>query len=233
VLPRSLALAALVVGVAGDALAQARQGAVDITVDLSSEAAAHVEERYVLAASASPISLRVLTRPCATITNLRIELAGSGLAMTESREGPWISYRTDRDTIARRADPLPLAVQYDVRPGESGAIPLVHLASAITGTGSTRTGPVKVVVRAPDAAHTVDFPHMFRQAPNEWSATFVAVPSFVEVAGPRPAPCNEVVEKRGDNGGLVWRFAVLAGIMAAWVPLYLTWARRSGQGEQA
>jgi hypothetical protein len=153
--------------------------------------------------------------------------------MTESREGPWISYWIDRDTIARGADSLSLAVQYDVRLGESGAIPLVHLASAIAGTGSTRTGPVKVVVRAPGAAHTVDFPHMTRQAPNEWSATFVAVPSFVEVAGPRPAPCNEVVEKRGDNGGLVWRFAVLAGIMAAWVPLYLTWARRSGQGEQA
>jgi hypothetical protein len=77
---------------------------------------------------------------------------------------------------------------------------------------------------------------MTRQAPNEWSARFVAVPSFVEVAGihaARATPCGEGAGERGDNGGLVWRFVVLAGIMAAWVPLYLTWARRSDQGENS
>jgi hypothetical protein len=72
---------------------------------------------------------------------------------------------------------------------------------------------------------------MTRQAPNEWSAHFVAVPSFVEVAGLRATPCDEGVGERGDNGGLVWRFVVLAGIMVAWVPLYLAWARRSQEGE--
>jgi hypothetical protein len=201
---------------------------VDITVDVTSDAA-HVEERYLLAPSPAPIALRSLTRRCATIANLRIEQAGSVLPVTESRDGPWITFR---DTSAAHSDSVRLLVRYDVRgSGANAVIPLVHLTSAVTGTGSARTGPVKVVVRIPDAGSQVSFPHMTRQSPNEWSARFVAVPSFVEVTGLRATPCDEGVRERGDNGGLVWRFVVLAGIMVAWVPLYLAWARRSQEGE--
>ena len=226
-LPRWVAFAAWVSGVAGDALAQSRQGTVDITVDVRPNAA-HVEERYLLAPSASPISLRVLTRPCATIRNLAVEQAGSVLSVTESRAGPWIMFR---DTIASPDDSVQLLVRYDVRPAGAGVIPLVHLASALTGNGSTRTGPVKVLVRVSDAAARVTLPHMTRQAPNELAARFVAVPSFVEIAGLRAAPCDEGVGKGGDNGGLVWRFFLLVGIMITWVPLYLAWARRSKERE--
>jgi hypothetical protein len=90
---------------------------------------------------------------------------------------------------------------------------------------------VKVDVRVSDTATQVSFPHMTRRAPNEWSARFVAVPSFVEINGPRTTPCDERAGERGDDGGLVWRFALLVGIMIAWVPLYLAWARRSQLGE--
>ena len=79
----------------------------------------------------------------------------------------------------------------------------------------------------------VSFPHMTRQAPNEWSARFVAVPSFIEIAGLRAAPCDEGVGEGGDNGGLVWRFFLLVGIMITWVPLYLAWARRSAEREHS
>ena len=226
-LPRWVAFAALVIGVAGDALAQSRQGTVDITVDVMPNAT-HVEERYLLAPSPSPIALRVLTRPCATIGNLALEQAGSVLSVTESRAGPWITFR---DTIAGQDDSLRLFVRYDVRPAGAGVIPLVHLATAVTGNSSTRTGPVKVFVRVSDAMARVSFPHMTRQAPNEWSARFVAVPSFVEIAGLRAAPCDEGGGEGGDNGGLVWRFFLLVGIMITWVPLYLAWARRSRERE--
>ena len=158
------------------------------------------------------------------IANLRVERDESVLSLTESRDGPWITFR---DTLAARDDSLRLVVRYDVRLAGTTVIPLVHLASAVTGTGSARTGPVKVVVRVPDAGSQVSFPHMTRHAPDEWAARFVAVPSFVEVAGLRAVPCDEGAGGRGDNGGLVWRFFLLAGIMAAWVPLYLTWARLS------
>jgi len=221
-------LAALAIGVAGDALAQSQQGTVGITVEVMSDAA-HVEERYVLASSTSPIALRVLTRPCATIENLALEQAGSVMSVTESRAGPWITFH---GTIAAQDDSLRLFVRYDVRPAGTGIIPLVHMATAVTGTGSTRTGPVKVVVKVPDPGSQVSFPHMTRQAPNEWSARFVAVPSFVEIAGLRAAPCDQGAGKGGDDGGLVWRFFVLVGIMITWVPLYLAWARRSTERER-
>jgi hypothetical protein len=229
VLPRWVTFAALVTGVAGDALAgvQSRQGTVDITVDVRPDAA-HVEERYLLASSASPIALRVLTRPCATIENLALEQAGVVLAVKDSREGPWITFQ---GTIAAQGDSLRLFVRYDVRPAGTGVIPLVHLATAVTGNRSTRTGPVTVDVRVSDAAPRVSFPHMTRHAPNEWSARFVAVPSFVEIAGLRAAPCDKGGGEGGDNGGLVWRFFLLVGIMMTWVPLYLVWARRSKERE--
>ena len=225
-LPHWLAFAA-VLAVASGAGAQSQQGTVDITVDVGPNAV-HVEERYLLAPSATPISLRVLTRPCATIENLALEQAGAVLPVTESRHGPWTTFH---GTIAARDDSIRLVVRYDVRPAATGVIPLVHLATALTGTGSTRGGPVRVDVRVSDAMGRVSFPHMTHQAPNEWSARFVAVPSFVEVAGLRATPCDEGVGARGDDGGLVWRFVVLAGIMIAWVPLYLTWARRSTERE--
>lgn len=226
-LPRWVAFAALVIGVAGVARAQSRQGTVDITVEVMSDAA-HVEERYLLAPSPSPIALRVLTRPCATIENLVLEQAGAVLAVKESRDGPWITFH---GTIAARDDSLRLFVRYDVGPAERGVIPLVHPTTAVTGNSSTRTGPVLVDVRVSDAMARVSFPYMTRQAPNEWSARFVAVPSFVEIAGLHARPCDEGVGEGGDNGGLVWRFFLLVGIMITWVSLYLAWARRSKERE--
>ena len=228
-LPRPVAFAALVTAVASGARAQSRQGAVDITVDVRPNAA-HVEERYLLTPSAAPISLRVLTRPCATIENLHIERAGAVLPVMETRDGPWITFR---DTTARQDDTGRLFVRYDVRLAGAGVVPLAHLASSVTGSGSTRTGPVKVLVRGTDSTARVSFPHMTRQAHNEWSARYVAVPSFVELAGLRAAPCGEGGAAGGDNGGLVWRFFLLVGIMITWVPLYLAWARRSSEREHS
>ena len=150
------------------------------------------------------------------------------MSMTESRTGPWITFR---DTIEGQEDSLRLLVRYDVQPAGASVIPLVHVASAITGDGSTRTGPVKVLVRFADATARVSFPHMSREAPNEWSARYVAVPSFVEVAGLGAAACDGGAATGRDNGGLVWRFFLLVGIMVTWVPLYLAWARRSSERE--
>jgi hypothetical protein len=208
--------------------AQPQQGTVDITVDVGPNVA-HVEERYLLAPAAAPVSLRVLTRPCTKIGNLAVERAGSVLPVAESRAGPWLTFR---DTTQGNGDSLRLLVRYDVQPAGAGVIPLVHLTSAVTRNGSARAGPVNVLVTISDTAARVAFPHMTRDAPNGWSAPFVAVPSFVEVAGLRAAPCDEGRGVGGDNGGLVWRFFLLVGIMITWVPLYLAWARRSSDREQ-
>lgn len=152
-----------------------------------------------------------------------MERGGVALSFVESRDGPWI---TLRDTTP--ADSLPLLVRYDVRLTGTSSIPLLHLAAPLTRTSATRLGAVSVEVMLAGGASRVAFPHMTRQAQNQWTARYVAVPSFVEISGDAGAACGEQVEK-GDNGGLVWRFFLLLGIMVAWVPLYLAWARRSGE----
>jgi hypothetical protein len=210
-------------GVAGEALAQARTGTVAISIAMPSPDAVHVEERYDLKSSL-PVELRFLTRPCSTIENVSIERDGLVLNLVQSRDGPWV---TLRDTTP--GDSLPLIVRYDVRLAGGGIIPLVHLAAPFARNNAARLGAVSVAVTLPDESSRVVFPHMTRQAGNRWSARYVGVPSFVEISADAVRECVEQADDHGDNGGLVWRFALLVGIMVAWVPLYLAWARRSGE----
>lgn len=218
-----LLVALLGTGVPSSALAQARSGTVAISIAVLSADSAQVEERYELR-SALPLELRLLTRPCATIENLRIEQAGLALNVVQSRDGPWV---TLRDTTP--GDSVPLLVRYHVRLAGTGIIPLVHLAAPLSRSNSMPLGAVSVEVTFPNDSSRVAFPHMTRQALNQWSARYVGVPSFVEIAGDAVKECVEQTAGKGDNGGLVWRFFLMVGIMAAWVPLYLAWARRSGE----
>ena len=211
-------------GIASDALAQARPGTTNITITARSPNAVHVEERYVLGPSSRPLELRLLTRPCVVMEDMRIERDGVALAGAEARSGPWITWS---DITRPGGASLRLSVRYNLWLGGSRTIPLVHLAAPLSREDSSRQGAVTVTVRFARSIGGVEFPHMSRQAPNEWSGRYVATPSFVKVGGPG-LPCDERVDAPGDNGGLVWRFFLLVGIMVAWVPLYLAWARRSG-----
>jgi hypothetical protein len=138
-------------------------------------------------------------------------------------------------------------VGYDVWLGGSRTIPLAHLANPLARKDSSGRGAVTVAVRFARSSGEVEFPHMTpfansanraeqtaqagrngtRQALNEWSGRYVAVPSFLKVGGFAFA-CDRL-PAAGDNGGLVWRFSLLVGIMVAWVPIYLSWARRTGE----
>jgi len=180
------------------------------------------------------------------IEHMRIERDGIVLAGAEARHGPWITWR---DTTPQGGDSLRLFVSYDVWLGGSRTIPLAHLTPPLARQDSSRGGAVTVAVRFVRGAGEVEFPHMTRavpansaeraeqkahagrngtrQAPDEWSGRYVAVPSFVKVGGFAFA-CDRR-PTAGDNGGLVWRFSLLVGIMVAWVPIYLSWARRTGE----
>lgn len=182
-----------------------------------------MEERYTLAPSTAPIELQALTRPCVFIENIRIERDGVALAVAEARKGRWITWR---DSTPTGGDSIRLVVRYDAWLGGSGALPIVHLAAPLARNDASRQGAVTVAVRF-EREGRVEFPHMTHQSPNEWSARYVATPSFVIVREANPG-CDVVSRAPGDNGGLVWRFALLVGIMVAWVPLYLAWARRTG-----
>ena len=207
----------------GGALAQARQGSIDVSITVPSADSAHVEQQYELRSSA-PIELRLLTRPCARIENLRLERAGLGMTLVESRDGPWVTLRDSTP-----ADSLPFTVRYDIRLAGTGTIPLVHLAAPLARNNAARLGAVSVAVTLGDPTGRVAFPHMTRQAQNQWTARYVGVPSFIAISGDAIRECDEQTGESGDNGGLVWRFFLLLGIMIAWVPLYLAWARRSGE----
>jgi len=214
----------LSIGVAGEALAQARAETADITITARTPNAVHVEERYTLGPSAASLELRVMTKPCMLVENLRVERDGVVLKGSRTFNGPWITWR---DTTTARGDSLRLSVRYTVWLGGSRTIPLMHLTAPLARNESSRLGAVTVAVRFAHRGGQVEFPYMTRQAPNEWSGRYVAVPSFLKVGGPA-FPCDRPPDVAGDNGGLVWRYWLLLGIMVAWVPIYLTWARRTG-----
>jgi hypothetical protein len=209
--------------------------------------AVRVEQRFAVGAATEPIELRLLTRPCMLIHNLRVERNGAPVAGVEARKGPWITWR---DTTQSRPDSPVLTIAYEAWLGGSRTIPLAVLTSVLPGTRMA-DGAVRVAVQFDGRAvlaSDVEFPQMTRvalpgsvradqpvrenpsgtrQLPSAWSGRYVALPSFLKVGGPAFA-CDRI-PPTGDNGGLVWRFALLVGIMVAWVPLYLAWARRTGE----
>ena len=234
VLLRSLALVALAGGLPGDVLAQDHSGTVDIGVTVGAGGAVQVEERYVMPPGLPYVELRALTRSCADIRNVRVQRSGSEVAGVQVREGPWLVLRDT--TAVQGSDTLRLVVRYEVRvTGGRADIPLMHLAAPVPQRDGEREGPVRLVVRFAEEASRVVFPHMTREAPTEWGARYVAIPSFVAVslAGSDrvdASDCAAPAGPPGDSGGLVWRFLLLVGIMGAWVPIYLAWARRPGEG---
>ena len=187
---------------------------VDITIAVYSPTSAHVDEHYVLAPSSQPLTLQMLGRPCTRIENVAFEHNGARMVFAESRNGSWTTW----SGTSLAGDTISLGVSYDVVLAGDGSIPLMHL-----GVPLARKDSNVVHIRFIGAGD-VEFPHMTRQADAEWSGRYVAVPSFVKLAG--VGDCAE--EASGDNGGLVWRFFLLVGIMVAWVPIYLAWARRTG-----
>lgn len=195
----------------------------DITVAASKPNAIHVEERYVLGSSSRPLELRALTRPCVLIENLRVEREGVRLPFGEGRNGAWSTWRS---MTPIDGDSTRLVVRYDAWLGGSGVLPLVFLDNPLVTTDSSRQGAVSVTLRFAHDSGTIEFPRMTRQAPNEWSGHFIATPSMVKVRPPS-FRCD-LPKAPGDDGGLVWRFYLLIGIMVAWVPIYLFWAKQTG-----
>jgi len=211
--------------------AQARHGRADILVDITPDSV-RVEERFVLAPDTAPLSLRALARPCATIANLRVAQSGVPVALIAETRGPWTTWTLPAHDD--RSDSLLLDVRYDVDQAAARAeVPLLHPTTAFARDDSSRDGDVTLRVQLANGAGRVYVPHLTTETPVLRTGRFIAVPSFVSAARLSynlPARCADE-PTTGDTGGLVWRFALLVGIMVAWVPLYLTWARRSGDAE--
>ena len=232
-MPRALLWIVLAAGQAGHLCAQTSPNRVEIVVTVGPGGRAHVSERYELPPRATPLEFRLLARPFAQVGAVRVDRADVGLVVTEERDGPWTVLRNGQ--LFSEADPLDLTVGYDVRlTGPGTDIPLAHLTSPIPQLDGEREGNVHVTVRFTGDPGRVDFPQMEQESGAEWRARYAAIPSFVGVSlseADRAAAgdCPGGGEAPGDDGGLVWRFLLLVGIMVAWVPIYLAWARRSGE----
>lgn len=233
-LPAVLRVALGVAGPAGLA-AQEPTGAVEVQVELAPDGTARVVERYLLTPAPAVFELRALTRPCTEILDVRVERGGATEMPTPEGDGPWVLYRPA--PYARTADTLRATVRYRVRIRSADvSIPLLHLTEPIPQRDGEREGTVRVLVRFAEGGGRVRFPHMARTEEGSWQARYVAIPSFVEVTrgdgardgatACREEPDDATPEGPGD-GGLTWRFLLFVGIMAAWVPTYLWWARRS------
>lgn len=230
----SFAVAAL--GLAVGALrAQGPIGTVDVQVMVNDPGTVRVEERYVITPAPSTVELRALSRPCAEVGSVRIERDGAETSLVAERHGPWLLHRVASGALT--AGTLRLTVRYDVRTvGADPEVPLLHLTEPIPQRDGEREGTVHVRVHFADGRGRVLFPHMASRADAEWSARYVAIPSFVQISSPGAAgeasgDCPGSVAASGNDGGLTWRFFLLVGIMAAWVPTYLAWARRSVEDE--
>ena len=215
--------------------AQAAASEVRITVTVSADGAASVLEGYQLHPDSTRRVFRMLTRPCALPGDIHLKANGTdgaGVVLDRTERGPWITLQR-ADSMEHRDSP-----GFEVRYGVSLAsasvdIPLVHPTSPVARTAGDRAGAVSVAVdlRAVPGA-SVTFPVFERHGSGVWRARFVAIPSFVHVelpGGRASAACDDIRAASRDDGGLTWRFWLFAGIMALWVPLYLTWARRSGE----
>jgi len=212
--------------------AQARHGSAEITVDITPDSV-RVYERVLMAPDTGTVALRALSRPCAEVANVRIERSGTTVEPAVDHRGPWTTWTLPSPAVL--SDTLRLDVRYDViltaAPAE---VPLLHPTMAFARDDSSREGHVTLRVQLAKGSGTVHLPSLVPDSLAAWSGRFIAVPSFVSASRLSynlPARCGDD-PLPGNTGGLVWRFALLVGIMVAWVPLYLAWARRSQEDHQ-
>lgn len=203
---------------------EAASAEVMITVD--ADRRARVEARFTRTGRPTN-ELWVLNRPCVSIENLVVERSGVVVAPLQVTQGPWLILR---DTT-RGTDSASWRVSYDVALAGAADIPLLHPAASLPREADGG-GTALVRLRFAGDAGRVTFPHLTRDANGDWSATLVAVPSFVSVRSPAvaAAACDDPAASSSGDGGLSWRFWLLVGIMIAWVPIYQAWARRSEAG---
>ena len=221
---RSLRLAAaLACLLAQETRAQSAFDSALVEVSVDDGGRVRVAQIYAREAPTPMPELRMLARPCAAVENVHIRSAGGDTPLQREADGPWVIHRAPAS--AREAT---VEIRFDVTVTGSGmAVPLL-LAGGQVARGTDGRGRVAIRVRSRDSSIAVVFPRMSRPAPGEWRERYVAVPAWLEITRAGSTACGEAAA-RGDDGGLQWRFLLLAGIMVAWVPAYLAWARRADE----
>ncbi len=209
---------------------------VQVSIVVDSVGRAHVRERYRIPRDTGMLTLQLLRRACASVSAVTLSNYERAFVLAATVNEPWLSLR-DTTTAGRafNLDSSGFDISYTVTlVASSGDIPLVQLTRPIPRLEEEREGGVSLSV---EGKADVIFPRLARAAPGQpWVGRFVAIPSFVRVeriagASTLPADCAANGPDDTSDGGLAWRFWTLVGIMVAWVPIYLAWARRAQDGD--
>ena len=209
---------------------------IDVVVDAVNSARVHQRYRLAPDTASAASRLQYLARRCTTVEDVALTTPRGRVALAQSPNGPWVELGEGPAPLLGH-DSAAFDVEYRVRwSGPDADIPLALLTRPIPRREGEREGAVTVRVTIAGAGATVGFPQLREagrdDAGSRWVGRFVAIPSFVRVRFPaRPSlECPPAGGGDGgsrfDDGGLTWRFWLLVGIMVAWVPLYLAWARR-------
>jgi hypothetical protein len=194
---------------------------------------ARVRAELVPADSArdAPAVFSYLAQECAPIDSLRVTRGSEVLALSETEAGPWRRVTAPAPSSPSQGTHL---VEYVVRLlGGEPKIPIVLPADPLVRgvahdpgalvTLTFRTGSGRVVLprmeRAPDAP--------------AWHGRYLALPSFVRVAGVGADGSCAAPATSGDSGGLPARFYTFVAVLVLWVPLYLWWVSRDPEPRPA
>ena len=199
---------------------------VEITVD--DAGAATVREEYALTGPLRRASFQLLGDPCATVEAVSATLDQGSVDLNTAPDlhGPWTLFQL-ASTTGRNDGGATFHLQYDVRTkGVDATVPIALPAAALAIAEGERGARVTLAVVFASPESRVLMPRLERATQNRWEGRFLAIPSIVRVQSALPVAGGCDRQIGGSTGGLEWRFAVFAGTMAIWVPVYLWWFGR-------
>jgi len=242
--PASLALLSFVAGersAAAQDVFPSRE--VRIEIAIGADQSASVREQYALTRplqaidsgshSGSPAdatTFEFLSLPCSIVGPVTASINGRTTTVRADAQtrAPWVSLTVPPAFTA--VDTGVWRLQYDVRfAGATPAVPIAMPSATLARAEGSRGADVAIDVTFPDQppAARILIPQLHRTgAANRWTGRFLAIPSSVRAEWPEngAAACDAAIA--GSAGGLLWRFAIFAGTMVTWVPLYLWWFGR-------
>jgi hypothetical protein len=214
-------------GAAQEAVFPSHDVRVEITVD--DAGAATVREEYALTGPLRRATFQLLGDPCATVEPVSATLDHRALALDTASDvrGPWTFFQLA--SISGLSDSgATCRLQYEVRTrGLEATVPIALPAATLEIAEGERGARVTLAVVFASPESRVLMPRLERAAlQTRWEGRFLAIPSIVRVqsASRIAGGCDRQIG--GSTGGLEWRFAVFAGTMAIWVPVYLWWFGR-------
>jgi hypothetical protein len=216
---------------------------VQIEITIGTSQSASVREQYLLTRASGAMAgggrggdgireatFEFLSLPCSVVGPVTASIDGRSTTLVADSQAraPWASLIVPPAFIAS-PDSGVWRLQYDVRlAGAEPSVPILMPSATLERAEGSRGAAVAIEVTfSGQTGARILTPQLHRTyGEDRWQGRFLAIPSHVRAAAPASgaSACDATIG--GTAGGLEWRFAIFAGTMAAWVPLYLWWFGR-------